>query len=253
MTKFYLGTHVLNHIDKTNIPLFVSFRQLRSRKLKRFNHNTPICVDSGGFSELNLFGKWTITHKEYDNKLKQLKTLGLKIDWAAQQDWMCEPFVIDKTGLDIETHQKLTVDNYIKLNSLNSDVDYIPVIQGYELDDYLSHIDQFYDNDIDLSNERIVGVGSVCRRQSSDEIKDIIKEISKKGINIHGFGVKTNGLKKYKQYMNSCDSLAWSFSARKLKEKCFKCQNKNIKNCANCLNYALKWRSNLFNKIDGLV
>ena len=52
--------------------------------------------------------------------------------------------------------------------------------------------------------------------------------------------------------MKSCDSLAWSFDARINKKKCDVCINKNIKNCANCLNFAIEWRSNLLNKIQGL-
>jgi len=103
-----------------------------------------------------------------------------------------------------------------------------------------------------LRSERIVGVGSVCRRQSTDEIEHIMKSLSKKGLKLHGFGVKTNGLKRYGKYLKSCDSLAWSFDARINNKKCDVCINKNIKNCANCLNFAIEWRSNLFNKIQGL-
>jgi len=252
MVEFYLGSHVVNHIDKVNFPLFLSFRQLRKRLKKPFTHQTPICVDSGGFSELNINGKWTITPKQYNDKLIQLQSIGLKINWAAQQDWMCEPFVLDKTNLSIEQHQDLTVENLIELRSLNSSIHYIPVLQGYTLQDYYNHFEKFESNGFDLRSEPIVGVGSVCRRQSTDEIEHIMKSLAKKGLKLHGFGVKTNGLKRYGRYLKSCDSLAWSFDARINNKKCDICINKNIKNCANCLNFAIEWRSNLFNKIEGL-
>lgn len=247
--KFYLGTHVLNHIEKSDVPLFISFRQLRKRKKKRFNTNLAICVDSGGFTELNLNSKWTITPEEYNNELLRLKGLGLNIQWAAQQDYMCEPFVIEKTGLDIETHQKLTVENFLKLRSFNSEVNYIPVLQGYELNDYFNHFEMFEAVGIDLRNEPIVGVGSVCRRQNTKEIENLFKCLHAKGLKLHGFGVKTNGLKRYSKYLESADSLAWSFTSRMLKEKCNHHLHKKIKNCANCFDYAMGWRNKILNKV----
>ena len=249
--KFYLGTHVINHIDKVDFPLFVSFRQLRKRKKKRFDHQIPICVDSGGFSELNLNGKWTISPEEYNDKLMQLKALGLRINWAAQQDYMCEPFVLEKTNLTIEQHQNLTVENLIKLRSLEGDIHYIPVLQGYSLQDYFNHFEKFDLAGIDLRKERIVGVGSVCRRQSTPEIEHIMKCLSAKGLKLHGFGVKINGLKRYAKYLCSADSLAWSFDARINNSKCEHCKNSKTKNCANCLDFAIRWRKKLA-KIDGI-
>ena len=80
MFDFKLGTHVLPHIEKTDVPLFISFRQLRKRKKKKFHQKGSICVDSGGFSELSLFGKWTIQPKEYIDELKRLETLNLNFE-----------------------------------------------------------------------------------------------------------------------------------------------------------------------------
>jgi len=247
--KFYLGTHVLNHIEKSNVPLFVSFRQLRKRKKKSFDNNLAICVDSGGFTELNINGKWSITPQDYNSELLRLKDLGLNIEWAAQQDYMCEPFVIDKTGLDIETHQKLTVENFLTLRSLKSNIHYIPVLQGYELKDYFNHFEMFESAGIDLRKERTVGVGSVCRRQNTKEIEYLFKCLHAKGLKLHGFGVKTNGLRRYSKYLQSADSLAWSRNARYLNEKCNICLNNKTKNCANCFNYALNWRNNVLKKV----
>jgi len=238
--EFYLGTHILNHMEKTNVPLFISFKQLRKRKRKPFAQKGKIYVDSGGFSELSINGKWTISPKEYILELERLKGIGLNIQWAAQQDHMCEDFILEKTGLTIEDHQKLTVQNLIELRAENSSIHFIPVLQGQTLNDYFKHFDLFEENGIDLRSEPIVGVGSVCRRQNTDEIGYLFKCLSAKGIKIHGFGVKIQGIKKYGQYLKSADSMAWSFGARH-EEKCGICKS-NAKNCANCLDYALKWR-----------
>jgi len=238
--EFYLGTHVLNHIEKTQVPLFVSFKRLRKRKKKKFDQNGKICVDSGGFSEIKLNGKWTITPQEYVEELKRLQELGLKIEWAAQQDWMCEEFMLEKTGLTVIDHQKLTVENLIQLREIESKIHFIPVLQGQTLEEYFHHFDLFEANGINLRKEPIVGVGSVCRRQNTDEIGYLFKCLAAKGIKIHGFGVKIDGIKKYGEHLVSADSMAWSFGAR-YDKKCGSCKS-TAKNCANCLCYALKWR-----------
>lgn len=237
---FMLGTHVLSHLDKTEVPLFVSFRQLRKRVKKPFNRKQPIYVDSGGFSELSLYGEWTISPQEYIDGLEHLKRLGLTIGWAAPQDYMCEPIMLEKTGLTIREHQKRTVDNLITLRSL-TDIHIIPVLQGQTLSDYYHHFEMYELAGFNLRDEKVVGVGSVCRREATDEIKHIVKSLHAKGLNLHGFGVKINGLKKYKQHLVSSDSLAWSYGAR-YNPPCQSCASRSVKNCANCLHYALKWR-----------
>jgi hypothetical protein len=231
---------MLNHIEKTEVPLFISIRQLRKRKKKAFEQKGIISVDSGGFSELSMFGKWKTTPEEYIQELGRLQRIGLKINWASQQDWMVEPFMLDKTGLTIEQHQKLTVDNLIKLRSFNSKIHFIPVLQGQTLQDYFKHFEMFEEAGFQLRKEPLVGVGSVCRRQKTDEIGHIFRSLKAKGLSIHGFGVKKQGLEKYGNCLSSADSMAWSFNAR-YSQKSKNCKSKS-KNCANCLHYALEWR-----------
>lgn len=247
--EFFLGTHIINHIEKTDVPLFISFRRLIRRKKKPFQQKSrKLCVDSGGFSELKLNSEWTITPGEYVKELERLCSLGLEIEWAAQQDWMCEPFMLEKTGLTVKEHQKLTVENFIELQSFDTAIHFIPVLQGQTIEDYLHHLKMFEEAGFDLKNEPIVGVGSVCRRQHTDEIGEIIEALSKAGLNLHGFGVKKAGLKKYGHLLKSADSMAWSFKAR-YEKKSPSCQRKS-KKCQNCLHYALEWRENLLNQIQ---
>lgn len=249
--KFWLGTHVLSHIEKTDVPLFISFRQLRKRKKKPFNQRGSIAIDSGGFTELNLHGEWRTTPQEYVDELKRLMGLGLTFEWVAPQDWMCEDEVIEKTGLTIEEHQRKTVDNVLELRSLTDEINFIPVLQGQTLDDYFRHFEMYEMANFDLRKEPIVGVGSVCRRQSTDEIGSIMKGLASKGLKLHGFGVKKGGIEKYGDFLKSSDSLAWSFNGRYSNKRCSKCQNATDrpKNCANCLEYALEWRESIISPI----
>lgn len=238
---FYLGTHVINHIDRTDVPLFVSFRQLNKRKRKPFEQKGSVCVDSGGFSELQMYGGWKTTPEEYVEGLHRLLDLGLKITWASQQDMMVEPFMLEKTGMTIREHQMHTVLNLLTLRSLTDRIHFIPVLQGQTLQDYFNHFEMFEVAGVNLRSEPTVGVGSVCRRQHTDEIGHIMKCLHTKGLKLHGFGVKKNGIKKYQHHLQSADSMAWSFGAR-YADKLPGCTHK-AKNCANCLDYALQWRS----------
>ena len=38
--------------------------------------------------------------------------------WVAPQDWMCEPFMLQKTGLTVPDHQERTVRNFLDLRQL---------------------------------------------------------------------------------------------------------------------------------------
>lgn len=73
-----------------------------------------------------------------------------------------------------------------------------------------------------------------------------MKHFFKKGLKLHGFGVKKAGLMKYGSMLQSADSMAWSYAARKRNGRCKNTSHHhNSKNCANCLTYALEWRERL--------
>lgn len=239
--RFYLGTHVLNHLEKTDVPMFVSRRAFNKRR-STLDTKGEWALDSGGFSELSLHGKWMITPEEYVERVNEInKTPNLQ--WAAQQDWMCEPHMIEKTGLSVKEHIRRTVDNFVQLRSLDCDVPIIPVLQGYEIEDYKTCFELFEASGVDLRAEPLVGLGSVCQRQATEEIEQIVKTFHAKDLALHGFGVKTNGLKRYGEMLSSADSLAWSYAARWKKDHCsIHRPDPTTKNCANCLQYALEWR-----------
>ena len=239
--EFYLGTHVLNHLEQTDVPLFISRRAFDKRK-SSLDALGSWALDSGGFSELRLNGGWTLNAQEYVDRVNKInETPNLR--WAAQQDWMCEEVMLEKTGLTVREHQRRTVDNFIELRSLDCDVPIIPVLQGYTMDEYKEGFEMFEASGVDLRAEPGVGLGSVCRRQNTDDIERIVTCFHAKDLRLHGFGVKTLGLKRYGEMLESADSLAWSFGARYSQSHCsIHRENPTTKNCANCLTYALEWR-----------
>lgn len=249
---FYLGTHVPSWLfreDFTGIPLFISHNTIRKRK-SMTGATTRWALDSGGFTQLskNEDGWPDGCEEPYVEAVRRYMTTGT-LDFASQQDWMCEPWLMN--GRTVREHQERTVANYLRLVELAPEVPWLPVLQGWELDDYHNHIDMWATAGIDLPSMQRVGVGSVCRRQASDQIGEIVSSIAGRGISIHGFGVKMKGLEKYGHHLGSADSMAWSFGARRA-DPLPGCHHgkDGTGNCANCSRYALRWRSKLLDILD---
>lgn len=233
---FYLGTHRPYWLAQLDIPLFVSRRQLaRYRTLPRALG--PWALDSGGFTELSQYGAWTCGAREYAKDVKRFAAEVGNLAWAASQDWMCEPWITEKTGLTVAEHQARTVGNYLDLMALECPV--IPVLQGWRLADYDRCVEMYVNAGVDLFSLPVVGLGSVCRRQATDEISELVWHLKDAGLSLHGFGVKLEGLRNVAPALTSSDSMAWSFRGRMEKRPG---HTHAAKNCANCLPWALEWR-----------
>lgn len=252
---FLLGTHRPNWLREVSVPLFVSDTRMRS-----YVHvpvaSTDWALDSGGFTELQRFGAWTVTPDEYAARVRRYRDETGNLMWAAPQDWMCEPIIINGghagpitfagTHLSVAEHQRRTVDNLIHLRTIAPDLSWVPVIQGFTRDEYLACVDLYDRYGIDLTAEPLVGLGSVCRRQNTSEIHEVIRAVRSAGLTrLHGFGCKSGGLERYGHLLTSADSLAWSMRARKAARPMAPCTHEVPKNCANCQPFALRWRANL--------
>lgn len=238
--KFYLGTHKPNWLREVEIPLFVSRRTLGLWK----RAPRALCgwaLDSGGFSELSMYGEWRTSSGQYLKEVRRFRDEVGNLEWAAVQDWMCEPFILEKTGKTIAEHQERTIDSYIELSAA-MDFQWAPVLQGWKPEDYWRHWERYEARGVHLEALPLVGVGSICRRQGTDEAVEIIGSLATAGLRLHGFGFKQKGLQSAQNYLTSADSLAWSYQARRnpALPGCVK-----HKNCANCLKYALQWRDRL--------
>jgi hypothetical protein len=243
METFYLGTHEPWWLDKIDIPLLLS-----NRRIKRVNYKSKALgkwvLDSGGYSELHKNGKWSFTEQEYVQDIQRYVERIGSLEWAAPMDWMCEPSALSKTGKTVKEHQSLTIESFLILRELLGDL-VIPVIQGWELEEYEENIEQYASNGIDLSKERTVGIGSICRRGAFEKIGEIIEVVHSKGIKIHAFGVKGKTLRVYKDKLISSDSAAWSYNAS-LRPPL---PGHTHKRCSSCMEYALLWRERLLKKL----
>lgn len=172
------------------------------------------------------------------------------LEWVAPLDWMCEPSIRARTGLTVRDHQQRTVESVLELRALaaSETPPIIPVLQGWRLSDYLACVDLYAEHGLDLRTEPLVGVGSICRRQSTEEVGLILSTLWRLGLRLHGFGVKTQGLARYGGFLHSCDSLAWSFQARHRPP----IRGHRHATCTNCLPFALAARRRLLRTVVSL-
>ena len=261
----YLGTHRPNWLTLTpSPPLMVSLNTLP--KVKQYRAATPWFVDSGGFTELQQHGKWRTTATQHAERCAEVVERFGMVEWLSPQDWMCEPIVITGgripdgpsfvgTGLSVREHQERTVQNYLDLLALEPDLPWVPVLQGYALDEYHDCADLYAAADVDLAACHRVGVGSVCRRQSMAEAVEIMRTLSERHLLLHGFGFKQLGIAACWPYLTSVDSMAWSYNARyegsKYGRTCARPNGRggSVKSCANCRHYAMAWHQRTIAKL----
>lgn len=153
---------------------------------------------------------------------------------------MCEPDMLERTGLTVREHQRRTVENYLRLR-LGHPPHFIPVLQGQTVDDYFRCADLYAAAGIALDREPVVGVGSVCRRHSSPETATLLSRLSSLGLRLHAFGLKTGGWALCAGSLSSADSMAWSYVARRRRIRLPSCEHR-ARVCNHCLDWALQWR-----------
>jgi len=220
--EFYVGLHQpsdAKHFDTACI----SIRRLWGRKKPL--GDVKVLVDSGAFMELLLHGEYRESVETYAAELHRLHTDGVvNIAAAVAQDYMCEAFMLAKTGKTVEEHQRLTIERYDDLvealdGHFGGDCPFpvLPVLQGYAPADYVRHLKAYGAR---LVHGMWVGVGSVCKRNGAPEkIAAVLKAIAavRPDLRLHGFGVKVTALlhEVVRRLLTTADSMAWSFAARK--------------------------------------
>lgn len=253
---WYMGIHRaywLSRPELADVPVFVSRRVFPKGDFPRAVGR--YAIDSGGFTELQRYGRWTITAEEYVEFLYKAWEQTGRFDFAAQRDLMCEDIVIRGgqvgplrfagTGLSVERHQELTTEDGTELRRLAPDLPILLVLQGKRTADYVRHFHMWREAGVDLTQEPLVGVGSVCRRQHMDEAIEIMQALRDLGVpRLHGFGFKIEGLRSCWNLLHTADSMAWSLDGRYAGP----CQHppyatgRQPRTEGNCLSYALNWR-----------
>lgn len=213
--RFFVGLHQPSDARHFAASM-ISVNRLRTRKAA-FAVGGPWMMDSGAFTTIATHGGYPESVEQYAAEIRRWACNG-ELVCAVAQDFMCEPFMLAKTGLTLEEHQRLTISRYDSLTACDVGGVYImPVLQGYSPEDYVRHIAMYGDR---LKPGMWVGVGSVCKRNGDARaIEAVLLAIKavRPDLRLHGFGLKTTALGSglVRELLWSADSMAWSFSARK--------------------------------------
>jgi hypothetical protein len=213
---FFVGLHQVH--DAHQFPTsFISVNRIKNRK-SLFKVGNWI-MDSGAFTEISTHGRYRDSVETYAAQINRWKNNG-KMLAAVSQDYMCEPFILKKTGLTVLEHQKLTIERYDKLKAL-TDAYVLPVLQGFLPSEYAHHVRMYGER---LLFGQWVGVGSICKRNSDPQaILEVLRAIHeiRPDLLLHGFGLKTTALAnaEIRSHLHTADSMAWSFAARMEKRR----------------------------------
>ena len=251
MRRFYLGApdaRFLRMPQLADIPLTISRRTLAKRRGQPARPQGLWSLDSGAFTELTLHGRWTVSPSEYVDQVRRVtEGVGSAPDWVGPRDWMCEPPILARTGLTVWDHQDRTCADYAELLQAAPEVPWLPVLQGWTPADYERHLRLYECWGVRLPEAPLVGVGTVCRRQATAEVAGVLALLGPggAGLKLHGFGVKLSGLARpgVLASLESADSMAWSYNARRQgwKDGGSWCGSPKHDDCANCPDYARHW------------
>lgn len=210
--RFFVGLDDLYYAFRFD-ECFISVNRLRDR-VSDFAVNDWI-LDSGAFTELSMHGRYRSPVEEYARHINRWMTCGNMLA-AVTQDYMCEPFIVEKTGLNVEEHQLRTIHRYQSLVGMTPAY-IMPVLQGFKPTEYIQHIRRYGSL---LAHGAWCGVGSICKRNSHPAIIEyILRGIKRErpDLRLHGFGLKITALNRpeIRALLHSADSMAWSFNARK--------------------------------------
>jgi hypothetical protein len=185
-----------------------------TRDNKPFDTIDRLFTDSGGYSFMHNKGEYTTTNRQY---LEYVETHQPEV-WALR-DYPCEPDILEKHGRTVEDHQNKTTNRHRHLMDLKDDYDIdgepMAVLQGWGPYSYERHIDGLQTAGV-LTD--IVGVGSVCRRNATEDILEILHRVNDalpQSTKMHAFGVKTDVLREdIPPKLVSVDTHSYDYRAR---------------------------------------
>lgn len=210
---FYVGLHHAS-VARNFARCCISVNTLRRRKIGV--GDAKVLLDSGAFTELHLHGAYRQDVSAYAAEIRRLRE-SMDIEVAVAQDYMCEPFMLKRTGLTLAEHQRLTIERYDALMEYSTGVPIMPVLQGFDPADYSRHVRSYGSR---LREGQWVGVGSVCKRNGSPvDVQNVLAAIRgiRPDLRLHGFGVKLTSIadSAVRSMLYSADSMAWCYAARK--------------------------------------
>ena len=213
--RFYTGVCKAHHAGELR-RVMLSVNTLEGRVSDFAPPGLDWLLDSGAFTRI-VSGRGHMSVSKYAQAVRRWSQVGY-LSAAVAQDWMCEEFVLNITGMTVAQHQELTTRNYLALLDAVGGQPYVmPVIQGYAPAEYAAHCDALSQH---LPQGALVGVGSVCKRNSRPaEVSAVLSAILgvRPDLRLHAFGLKLTALRRMDiaTMIYSADSMAWSYDGRR--------------------------------------
>jgi hypothetical protein len=141
------------------------------RPVKKFPKKSGLkFLDSGGYLALLRWGKYPFSVVNYANLVCKLRPC-----YYASMDYACEPSLVGVVD-SVDRRICCTVENAAMLAEYEDQLAglFVPVIQGYQLDEYFRCLELY--QQAGLIRE-YMAVGSMCRRLSVVELRNLVSEI----------------------------------------------------------------------------
>lgn len=262
MKEYFVGTDDFQEAYKVDAMISAN-ALIRNNEGVLRTRKAPINVnrwmlDSGAFSQVTKYGDFIMSPEEYVRIAVRFQDCG-DLACIVTQDYMCEPEVmqfLQDTGNDasVRIHQRKTVERYIRImdeaEKQGLKVPVMPVLQGWEVEDYVDHLIMYTRMLSDLKYQRCglwknpfmdtphyhghtgellnteqwIGIGSTCKRNKNpeivsqilDQLSDAMGEFQLSKSRIHLFGFKRTGLRnsRIKDRIYSADSFAYDYGDR---------------------------------------
>ena len=163
-------------------------------------------------------------------------------DFAAPQDWMCEPFIIERSGLSVREHQERTVTSYLELRQDRPEPAIHSCLAGVASRRLPSPVPTCTPpTGVDLATLPLTGLGSVCRRQSTTRSPPSSPSWPAAAFACTGSGSRPAACHLYGHLLALPPTQKrWPVTPRAGHRPLPGCTGH--KNCANCLVYATRWR-----------
>lgn len=247
---FFLGAPEPTWLHRSATPLMVSRSRIARRRAPLPRARAPWFLDSAAFTELELHGRWQLDAAGWAAFARRCAAAAGQLVAVAIQDWLCTPLALDRTGLTIAAHQELTTTSLLELRRAAPELPWVPTLQGWAPDDYLAHSELYEAAGVRLADEPLVGVGSIAPRQETPLAALVVEHVHDDlGLrNLHAYGAKELGLRRWGWAVATADSMAWSITARREGVKVCAAGHAD---CRNCLVWAEQWARTIAPLIGG--
>jgi hypothetical protein len=183
-----------------------------------FAETVDRAADCGGFVATKKWGEYKYSAAQYVDWLD-----GWHPTWAASMDYCCEDEITSGNAGIVRTRQHLTTEMAYHFWNTYQDAPWpwVPTVQGWTLNDYEYHAQEMKPLILDMhahygpQSAFRVGIGTLCRRASSEMIQDVVLAVSRilPDVPLHLWGVKLGLMQSaiaLPAHVVSVDSAAWN-------------------------------------------